>query len=232
MTMTTLSTETEFKFAVPDESAFASLAAQLGLPPGVLDAAVLQTNHFFDTARSSLRMNRLAIRLREQSGAFYLTIKGEKSSHGDNGVLSSRIEEERLLDPETAHAILDGTASIYSVIAERFSDRCGQLVDLVGEAAGKHALVHVGKFENRRITLPPVRLQNGGSAQQVVFELDSTVFPGQAPQYEIEVEVPSAEAAGRIQDELVALLSAAGIEWRTAESKARRFFAILDSKIK
>ncbi len=230
--MTKLSTETEFKFAVPDESAFTSLVAHLGLPAAVLDEAVLQTNHFFDTRQASLRSNGFAIRLREQSGNFYLTIKGEKSSHGDDGVLSSRIEEERLLDAETAHAMLDGTVSVYTVIAERFRDHTRRLVDVLRKITGEQALIYAGKFENRRITLPPVSLNSDGVTRQIEFELDSIAFPGEAPQYEIEVEVPSSEEASQIHDSLVALLSAAGIEWRTAESKARRFFAIIDNKLK
>ena len=98
--MTMLATEIEFKFAVRDASAFALLVEHLGLPASVLDSAVLQTNHFFDTAQSSLRTNSLAIRLREQSNTYCLTIKGGKSTHRDDGVLSSRIEEERLLDAD------------------------------------------------------------------------------------------------------------------------------------
>jgi uncharacterized protein YjbK len=226
--MTTLTKEIEFKFAVRDDSAFAALVAYLGLPTGVLDEAVLQTNHFFDTAQSSLRKNSLAIRLREQSGAFYLTIKGGKSSHDKAGVLSSRIEEERVLYAETAHAMLDGTASVHTVIARCFRDHSSQLVDAIREITGDHVLAYVGKFENRRITLPPVKLQTGGATRQVEFELDSIAFPGQAPQYEIEVEVPSTEEAGLIHDALVALLSSAGIQWSAAESKARRFFAIVE----
>ena len=227
--MTTLSKEIEFKFAVRDESAFTSLVARLGLPAAVLDEAVLQTNHFFDTRQASLRSNGLAIRLREQAGNFYLTIKGGKSSCSDDGVLSSRIEEERLLDAETAHAMLDGTVSVHAVIAERFRNHTSQLVDVIRKITGEQALVYAGKFENRRITLPPVSLNSDGITQQIEFELDSIAFPGQAPQYEIEVEVPSSEEASQIHDALVALLSAAGIEWSAAESKARRFFAIIDN---
>jgi uncharacterized protein YjbK len=227
--MTTLSTETEFKFAVKDESAFAALAAILGLPPGVLDYAVLQTNHFFDTAQSSLRTHGIAIRLREQSGAYYLTIKGGSSSRSEDGLLTSRIEEERLLDPDTAHAMLDGSIPVQSIIAAHFKDHSSQLVDLIDTLSRHHALTYVGKFENRRITLPPVRLHDGGNTHPLEFELDSITFPGQAPQYEIEVEVPSPEEASLIRDALVSLLSAAGIEWRAAESKARRFFAIIDT---
>jgi len=227
--MNMLSTEIEFKFAVRDESAFAALVAQLGLQPGVLAEAVLQTNHFFDTAQALLRTNGFAIRLREQGDDFYLTIKGSKSARSDDGLLSSRIEEERLLDPETARALLDGTVSVQSVIAERFSGDSGRIVELIENMAGGHALLHVGKFENRRITLPPVRLHGGGGTQPVEFELDSITFPGQEMQYEIEVEVPSTEEADLIRDALVSLLAAAGIEWRTAESKARRFFAIVDN---
>lgn len=227
--MMTLSTEIEFKFAVRDESAFAALVAKLDLPASVLDATELQVNHFFDTAQSLLRANGIAIRLREQSGDFYLTIKGGNSSRSNDGLLSSRIEEERLLPPETAHAMLDGTASVHAVIAEHFSEHSNQLVDLIEKMTGEQALVYVGKFENRRITLPPVQLRNGGNTHQVEFELDSIAFPGQAAQYEIEVEVPSTEEAGQIRDALVTLLSAAGIEWSAAESKARRFFAIVDN---
>jgi uncharacterized protein YjbK len=226
--MTTLTKETEFKFALRDDSAFAALVAHLGLPGDVLDDVVLQTNHFFDTAQSSLRKNSLAIRLREQSGAFYLTIKGGKSFHDKAGVLTSRIEEERLLDTETAHAMLDGTASVHTVIARCFRDHSGRLVDTVRELTGDHALIYAGKFENRRITLPPVNLQAGGTTLPVEFELDSIAFPGQALQYEIEVEVPSTDEAGLVYDALVDLLAAAGIEWNVAESKARRFFAIID----
>lgn len=230
--MTALATEIEFKFVVRDASAFVALVTHLGLPVTVLDEAVLQTNHFFDTRQSSLHANGLALRLREQSGAFYLTIKGGKSSDSHDGALSSRIEEERVLDPETARAMLDGTASIHTVIAERFCDRSRGLVDRIGEICGEQALVYIGKFENRRVTLPPICLHDGGNAQPVVFELDSIAFPGQVLQYEIEVEVASTEEAGLVRDALVSLLSAAGIEWGTAENKARRFFAILDNTAK
>lgn len=222
--MNTLSTEIEFKFAVQDASAFTALVAQLGLPSELLEQAELQTNHFFDTPQLSLRAGGLAIRLREQSGAHYLTIKGGKSTHSDDRVLSTRIEEERLLDPHTAHAMLEGAIPVHAVIAEQFSDRADQLVDLIDNLCAGQSLVYVGKFENRRITLPPVDVPMSGSRAQVVFELDAASFPGQARQYEIEVEVPSSEDAASIREALVSLLSAAGIQWSAAASKAERFF--------
>jgi uncharacterized protein YjbK len=226
--MTTLATEIEFKFAVRDQSAFAALVAHLGLPSSVLDDPVLQINHFFDTARASLRTNGLAIRLREQAGAYYFTIKGGKSSRSEDGVLSSRIEEERLLETQTARAMLNATIPVLTVIAQHFTDSSSQLVDRIEELIADQALVYAGKFENRRITLPPITLAIAGFTRQVEFELDSIAFPDKTSQFEIEVEVASSEDAHLIHDELVALLSAAGIEWSTTESKAARFFEIVD----
>lgn len=222
--MNTLSTEVEFKFAVRDESAFEALTAQLGLPAQLLDNTILQINHFFDTPQLALRSSRLAIRLREQSGAFYLTIKGGKSEHSHDRVLSSRIEEERLLDRHTAQTMLDGSIPVFDVITEQFSDRAHELVDLIGQISAGQPLTYIGKFENRRIKLPPVRVPRSDIQDLVVFELDAMSFPGQARQYEIEVEVPTTEGAGLIHGALVALLSAAGIDWSAAPSKAERFF--------
>lgn len=226
--MTTPATETEFKFAVRDASAFSALVAHLGLPLGVLDQGMLQTNHFFDTRELSLRGNGLALRLREQAGTYFLTIKGGKSDRSEDGILSTRIEEERQLDAATAQAMLNGSIAVKDVIAAQFDDHSRQLVDRIKTICEERPLVYIGKFDNSRIKLPAVNLAVGGHRKTLVFELDTIAFPGQAHQYEIELEIPSSEDAAIIKDELVSLLSAAGIEWESAPSKAQRFFELAE----
>lgn len=216
--------ERELKLLVPDPAAFVALAAVLGCEP---DPAVLQQNHFFDTPAHDLRRARCALRLRVEPGRATLTAKGAALPSGA-AALAVRPELELALAPDEAAALLAGERSPLAFLARHGGPLAQRVVALTGGAP----LVPVGAFANRRARLGPVRLPDpgGGSGPgpgaAVVLELDATEFPGGRVDHEVELELP-----GPCPETLAALRRAfdlAGLPWRPATSKARRFFEALE----
>ncbi len=222
-----MSSETEFKFAVEDERAFDSLLRQLDLPAREFHPSVQQVNHFFDTPSFALRTHGLALRLREESGRHLLSLKGAERRRTEDGALTTRLEEEVRLPLEVALDVLQGSIHPRDALAKRLDERDAGALRALDEALAGAELHYVGKFENRRTRLPLISIETGGQGVPVVFELDRTTFPGGAVEHEIEVEVRGAADPAALHRSLVALLARAGVPWRAAESKARRFFASL-----
>ena len=227
--MTRPSREIEFKFGVDGKQAFHRLVQQLDLPGYLLDHGVNQTNHFFDSTSHCLRTNHLAVRLREEDGYHFLTIKGGQPSKADaDSVLTDRVEEEVTLSQETALALLSGKLSPVEVIRQRFDSKSRSIVQLVNAACGDEKLTPIGRFHNIRIHLPPVVLPADGSDEAIVFELDTSTFPDGRTDYEFEIEISEHSDAVAIKNALLGLFKQAGINWHTAPSKAERFYAALN----
>lgn len=227
--MASESREIEFKFAVSGRQAFSSLLQHLQLPGSLVNSGIRQTNHFFDSSALCLRKHHFAIRLREAGGTYALTIKGDRSSATTgSGALSNRVEEEVEIPESTADALLAGRLSPRRAIREHFEDRSSALLQRIDGACRDQELVPVGHFVNERIHLPPVSLPIDNTSESLVFELDTSTFPDNRVEHEIEVEIRAHSDAVGIEAALVRLLREAGIEWHTAPSKAARFFAVLE----
>ena len=228
--MATPSREIEFKFAVTGRQAFEYLLKQLNLPVTLLDTGVTQTNHFFDSPVHCLQKNHLAIRLREENGSYILTIKsGQLTNQQVNNLLTDRIEEEVLLPQVTADGLLQGNISPRQAIIDNFKSRSEHLLHMIGTACNSQDLVHIGKFSNIRVHLPPVTVHAGNSSEQLEFELDTSTFPDGSTEYECEVEISGHSDAAAIEAALIRLFQQAGIEWHTAPSKAKRFYTAITS---
>ena len=227
--MASESREIEFKFGVAGRQAFSRLLQHLQLPESLVNSGIKQTNHFFDSAALCLRKHHFVIRLREAGGTYALTIKGERSSATTvSGTLSNRVEEEVMVPESTADALLTGRLAPRRAISEHFGDRSSALLKRIDDACRDQALVPVGHFVNERMHVPPVTLPIDDTSESLVFELDTSTFPGNRVEHEIEVEIKAHSDAAGIEAALVRLLHEAGIEWHTAPSKAARFFAVLE----
>jgi uncharacterized protein YjbK len=208
--------EVEFKFRVDGPAAFEALARVAGARPS---APVTQINHFFDTADRALSRARFTLRLREESGRFVLTAKGPGEGEG---TLKSRTEEEVEVSRADAEASLHDTRDPLAILADRADLRARGLLAAMRSAAADAPIRHVGAFQNERARLP-ARLGVEGRTIPVVFEMDRTTFPGDQVHHEVEVEIAEDDAKP-MESALHTLFARAGIAWRAAPSKARRFF--------
>ena len=220
--------EIEFKFAVHDKRAFIQLLEHLHLSRSLLDKGVTQTNHFFDSPSLCLHKNHVAIRLREEGKNRILTVKGaqRKETEGTS-VLTDRIEQEVVLPHESAQALFNGNLTARQAIKQHFGHRSPTVLQMITSACDETELVHIGKFENIRVHLPPVDLTIGGTVTTVDFELDTSTFPDGNVDHEIEIEITEHSDAENIEAALIELFQQAGIEWDSAPSKAERFFSAL-----
>ena len=208
--------EIELKLFVDDGAALDAVAKASG---GRVQPPVRQTNHFFDTESRALRGKKMALRLRDEDGHFFVTVKGGSSDQKIAGAsLSVRPEEEIEIEPLRAAEMLSGTRSPL----DAFGAQPPGLITLAAERIGTAPLQYLGAFENER-TRVDVHL---GEAD-VVLELDRTKFPGDVVHYEVELEVPAGVDAAAMGAALEALLVKAGVRGRPASGKASRFFSIV-----
>lgn len=218
--MATGNVETEFKLRVECEDGFQRLLGDLR----ALDVEpAVQTNHFFDGASRPLRRSKLALRLREERGAFTLTLKG-KGSGAQNSAMTTRGEVETVVDRDLAEAVLSGSAPPLVLLARAHPPGETPLVAAAVACVGNDELVHLGSFTNERRKVGPLVL-GGGPA--VVLELDRVLFPGSPPEFELEAEI-DARHAEPVERGLRQLFERLDLPWETAPSKAARFFALQD----
>jgi uncharacterized protein YjbK len=223
--------EIELKFrlagAAEAEALLAAIAGRAGAPRR-------QVNHFFDTAAGDLDRARHTLRLRDQEGGGrerVLTAKGPERKSAD-GILSEKAEAELEVGRAQADRMLEGALSPLEVLEAALGAEHGLLAEMRRLVAAR-PLVRVGAFENVR-TQVAASMDVGGRSVPVTFELDRTVFPGGRVDHEVEIEL-QAELGGehgpdrvRAAAEAVrAVLLRAGIEPRSAPSKAQRFFESL-----
>ncbi len=216
--------EIEFKLVLQCESEFLQVAEQSTGRKWELPPPLLQTNYFFDAASGSLRDARIALRLRKEANRYQLTLKGKSEQSSAEGALTMRREEEFELSAEQAQNILSGDASPLTV----FELNCpnSQLLELARTALGTEPVQELGSFENQRRRLGPLELSEAEGIE-LCMEFDRSVFPDGAVEYELEVEVPDF-ACDSVERALRRAFEAKGIPWRTASSKAQRFFERLD----
>jgi uncharacterized protein YjbK len=213
-------TEIELKYQLTSADAFTALARAVGVTPS---PAVTQVNHFYDTRDGRLAAARYSIRWREEGEAHTITLKGpEAPSSGDH--LTVRPEEEVRLEADEVAMLRAGSVAPLILFARHVQGGTA-LAAAIERCIGDAELVYVGSFENRRARLP-VALTLATGTLQVEMELDQTTFPGSRIEYEVEIELDAADTASA-QQAVVALLDRAGITWRTAPSKAERFFRAL-----
>lgn len=231
--------EVEFKFRVPDEAALTRVEAAAN---GAAEGTVRQVNHFFDSADQRLNQAKAILRLRQQndgdSEKFIVTAKGPGTTSAD-GTLSKKSEEEVSVSAEVAAKILDDSADPLALLSAsamtlshpKAKEERTRLCDFLTDTLGDAPLTYLGKFENARTRIR-APLDDDQGALVLLLELDHTILPGDAHQYEVEVEVPGDEATiARAKAALRALLERAEIEWESAPPKAKRFFAALEGRI-
>ena len=213
-------TEIELKLGLPDEAAWRFVRDRLA------DAAVVtQTNHFFDNAEGSLRAARIGCRLREEAGAWTLTLKGEGST-GPGRTITERVELETPIDPEAAARMVATGLDLGPRLTEWRDTTAGSnavaavLSQLESVAASP--LVKIGAFTNERTRGMLDALPDVGP---IAIELDRTTFGAQRTDYEIEVEFTD---DGPRPDAVAAALTSwlareGGVRPFPAESKLARF---------
>jgi len=220
--------EREFKLRIPDEAALAALRARLG---GPVAPAVLQVNHFFDTEERVLRRARIALRLRSETAAnggatFTLCLKGPLLAGQTS--LAARPEEELVLTEPVARELLSGARAPLGVLrASPLAEVA--LVHRACALVGDEVVRCIGSFENQRTRVGPLSFPPGSNGPPLVFELDCTRFPDASLEHELEVELPAGARPAEVERALGDLLSSLGIPPEPVESKAARFFRILDA---
>lgn len=134
-----------------------------------------QKNHFFDTADRRLRSSFCNIRLRHENGRLLLTCK-KRIADPDSALLGTiahahRHEEwETWIEGEQRAAIEHPGASLVQLLPLPVEIRA---------VIGDDALITQGGFDNQRITFY--------DADHFLC-LDSTLFPGNHREYELEIE--------------------------------------------
>jgi len=221
--------EIEFKFAVSDGEAFQRLIDYLEMPADLLEGGIVQINHFFDTADQALRSQGAIVRLREQNGAYRLTLKQSATAESGTRALSDRIEYETPIPPARARGFLENRSLPLAGLIQAFASQSRAIARLLEDCRADQDLRYTGHFKNTRRALP-VTLAVDGKPYRLIMEFDTSEFPGLAPRYEIEVEIPSHDNAKSLQHALVQLLDNAGVNWWTTTNKAARFFAALDTR--
>ena len=216
--------EIELKIVIPDAAAVERLVQALEARGARRCAPVLQTNHFFDTAEHDLRRARLALRLREAGGAWRLTLKGATTSRSD--ALTERPEVEVEVDAADARALLAGSRSAPALFLELSADVDARVREELRARSAGVAVGHLGSFSNERTRVGPLVLEE--VPEPLWFELDRSEFPGERVDREAEVELSDAGHAEAVEAALRRLFAEVGIDWATAPSKAKRFFAALE----
>jgi uncharacterized protein YjbK len=219
MSENTHGTEEELKLRLLGDRPIERIVAAAGGARGV---TTRQVNTYFDAPDHPLHQARFMVRLREDDGRSYVTLKGPGVSHGS---VASRPEEEVEIEPGMARQILEGAISPL-VPLESGNERRQALVGAIRSALGGLGLVPIGSVENVRTRLP-VRLVAGGESADVVLELDVTTFPGGLVHHEVEAELPQGVSASTVETGVRELLARAGVEARPSTPKVQRFFQAL-----
>lgn len=216
--------EIEIKLAVGSREALDAISAAAGGKPV---GTARQVNHFFDTDALDLDGAKHVVRVRDEDGAFFLTLKGP-SKEAQGGALTLRSEEEITLDPATASGLINGGSDPLAVMenAPGMDPSRRALLDSIRKACGGRELKRVGCFQNLRTRLP-TSIPTSQGAAQVMLEMDCTTFPGGVVECEIEVEVPTTADAPAVEAGLRDLLQRASVSGKPTSSKAKRFFAAL-----
>jgi len=219
--------ENEIKLLVDDERAFVTLGGLL-LGRGVaLPMPATQINRFFDTDDRVLGRGGFVLRLREEGERLTLTAKGPARAGASTNGLVSKAEEEIEITAAEGAAIRAGATSPLDLLEARLASRPALLGAMRG-AAGERPLAEVGAFRNERRSVGPLDVATAAGTVKIVLELDRTEFPGDRVDHEVEAEILEGDPVAvlaRFRD----LFREAGLAWRPAPSKPKRFFEALDA---
>lgn len=214
--------EVELKLRVEDLAALMRIAQVAG---GVPERTAHQTNSFFDTDDRAMGVTGLILRLREErqgeNTRFFLTGKGPGTRDGS---LTSVVEEEIEISPDTAKALREGADPTVPLDVDPPSRR--NIVAAMRRSLGDHKPHIIGTFMNERVRLPTM-LRVAGVDVPMVLELDRVAFPGGIVHHEVEMEVPAGVDPRAAADAFHALFAKAGVVGRVSPGKARRLFAAL-----
>lgn len=200
--------EQEFKLRLASADERDAIAQLAGPRVAVLE----QANHYY--AGRAWERAGLVVRLREEDGRWWLTLKGTGEAEG---ALHRRPEFERELPATGAAALREQPAALREQL--RSALRAAGEDDLLGRLPGEPPSP-LGVLHNRR----QVHELPGGAR----LELDETRYPDGEVGHELELELDGARAE-HAEATLRALLGAAGVPWRPArDSKFARFLAALD----
>ncbi len=211
--------ESEIKLRLTEDE-IARLRPRLGEPV----TRLRQENYFYETAEDHLSRKRVSLRVREefsmgQEDAARSILLTVKEAGVRAGALMVRPEVECDLDRPAWEELRRGD--------RRFQDldlspilRLKEIVPGFEELE----LALLGTFETERdvfsFTPPKVRTRSGTHlwAEGMVLEilLDKSFFPGDTVEWELETELPQADA-GRGARILRALFEEVGIDWRPSE---------------
>lgn len=188
--------ETELKLTVADRDALDAIVAALGdeLEPR------RQDNLYFDAEDGSLSAAGFAVRLREESGRFRLTVKSKGTDDGD---FVARGEWETELDPDAADDVRRGGAPLGKAVDFVFAVHDASTPTALQGAA----LVPIGSMQNlrRRVALP--------GFDDLVVEADETTYPNGDVRHEVELEVPDASKATAAVVALREVFDRVGVAW-------------------
>ncbi|MHC5019789.1 MAG: CYTH domain-containing protein [Planctomycetota bacterium] len=178
--------ERELKFAVADGDALERVADELRAAP-----PVAQTNIFFDTGDGTLAAARHGLRLRLQPPAAEITLKGPNTGAPGAAV---RSELGAPVDWASAVAVADGQGRIDAL--------AGPPLEAARRLAGGAPLAERMRFRNdRRIAWVTI------AGERCEVACDTTTFPDDSVEYEIEVEVPDDATLAAARPWLEALLA-------------------------
>ncbi len=187
-----------------------------------------QENHFFDTASHALNRDKLSCRLRLESTAAWLTLKGPSVKSG-KGLVTSRPELERAIDAATAQAILQGVQSPLTPWLADLRVAHEPLVIAVRAAVADQPLGSLGSFVNERTCVrAPIETVLG--TREYLVELDCTRFPNGRIDYEAEIETADEAEAQALSEALTALCRQHAVATHASKSKLHRFMACLASQ--
>jgi uncharacterized protein YjbK len=209
--------EIEVKRLLVGENSLDKLITTLGVE---VSSSRRQINYIFDTEDRRLDRARYALRLRTENSNAFLAAKGP--SRHLSGSTNTKAEAEVSLEASEVDAVLQGLTDPLSLLHARATDPAfAALWSGLDEARGRRPLKCWGRFETLRRTVP-VTLPEGWAIQ---VEFDTTTFPDNRIDHEVEVELPTESAAGRVEEWLEAAALAAGVETKDSTPKIVRFFA-------
>lgn len=190
---------------------------------------LMQENFYFDSPELDLRRNGISLRLRKQNHEFFLSAKQSTKKRSEK-FLSVRLEYESCLDKRIAALICEENLSPIEAFA--FLPASSPDENLTKKTlyrrmkkSIKTGLQIIGTFKNTRTTVPILLL-----GEQLVLELDHSLYPKNIEIYETEIEFSSVKEALSLRPAVESLFRAAGIRTHKSCSKSSRLFKILFGK--
>ncbi|MBI2601455.1 MAG: CYTH domain-containing protein [Deltaproteobacteria bacterium] len=219
----TINSEREIKLTL-DKRAYQKLKKLL---PADKTKTLNQQNYYFDIPTSSgllLQQSKIVFRARHENNDVFLTLKqgGKKETEA----IFARSEYEcKLKNSRLFSVLLEGSRSFLSLTEADCVGKDPSSISpiqvlkafLEGKQSGPLKLI----AQNKTVRLSaPMSL----GAEELIFALDETSYPGNRMGYELEVELNSLQGA-RQEQSLYAYLQSKGIAFTpSVQSKAERTF--------